>query len=124
MAIEPSTMQPNEPTDYSQLAERLAKLEATFGATTERIALVDKLDKLSDRIYKLEDEHNSWKTLAKYLSITFTVVGAIVSVLLAILSVFGYKSLDSTLRSKVDERFSFYSDLGAGLAYVSNFPER
>lgn len=90
-------------------AESAAELHSSIESLRTQIAL-------SDRLSKVEEEHNSWKTLAKYLSITTAVVAGA-------LSWFGYKSIDATIHSEIDKKFAFYSDLSSGLAYMDKHAE-
>jgi len=96
-------------------AEIIAELKANMAGFDEKVALLERMLALSDRFAKIEIEHNSWKTLARYVSITAGLAALIFGWL-------GFKSFDNFVHSEVDKRFSFYSDLSAGLAYHDKYP--
>jgi hypothetical protein len=89
--------------------ERLTEVNSSIESLKTQIAL-------SGRLGKVEVAHNSWKTLAKYLSITTGIVAVALSWL-------GYKSLDASIHAAVEKRFAFYSDLSSGLAYMDKEPD-
>jgi hypothetical protein len=96
-------------------AAALAELRASLKSVEDKITL-------SDRFVKIEEEHESWKTLAKYIAITVSVLGLCGAILGGILTYFGYTSLDKYLEAQVDKRFAYSEDLGYGLALTAKQP--
>jgi len=117
--------------ELAQLKTRLDAIEAasvsqaTAAALSElRASLKSVEDKitLSDRFVKIEEEHESWKTLAKYITITVGILGFCGAILGVVLVYFGYTSLDKYLAAQVDKRVAYAEDLGYGLALTAKQP--
>lgn len=96
-------------------ATALSDLRASLKSIEDKIAL-------SDRFVKIEEEHESWKTLAKYIAITVSILAFCGAILGGILVYFGYSSLDKYLAAQVDKRFAYSEDLGYGLALTAKQP--
>jgi hypothetical protein len=93
------------PTDVAskqEIATALSELHVSVKSIEDKLAL-------SDRLSKVEREHESWKTLATYIAITVSILGVVLGYL-------GFTSVDKFLREQVDKRFAYSEDLGYGLS--------
>jgi uncharacterized coiled-coil protein SlyX len=111
--------------ELAQLKERIDALETSLASKEEVITALSDLrssvksieDKigLSDRFSKIEEEHESWKTLAKYITVTVSILGILLGYL-------GFKSIDKLFQEQLDKRFTYSSNLAYGLALVDKHP--
>jgi hypothetical protein len=102
-------------TSKQEIASALSELRGAVKSIDDKIAL-------SDRFAKIEEEHESWKTLAKYIIITVAILGFFGSILGAFLGYLGYNSLDKYLARQVDKRFAYAEELGYGLSLAPKQP--
>jgi hypothetical protein len=96
----------------------IASKQETSAALSELRASVDSIEDklaLSDRFVKIEQEHESWKTLAKYITVTVSILGIVFGYL-------GYSSFDKFLREQVNQRLSYSATLAYGLSWIEKNP--
>ncbi len=111
--------------DLAELKARIDALQADLASKQEvsqalsdlRSSLKSIEDKieLSDRFSKIEQEHESWKTLAKYIGITASILGILFGYL-------GFRSLDQFLHAQVEKRLAFSANVAYGLALADRHP--
>jgi hypothetical protein len=91
-----------------EMATALSDLRASVNSLEDKLAL-------SDRFVKIEQEHESWKTLAKYIAVTVSLLGIVFGYL-------GYSSFDKFLREQVNKRLSYSATLAYGLSWTEKNP--
>lgn len=111
--------------EFAELKERVEALQGNSASWQDTVsALVDlrasvkmleeKIE-LSGRFAKIEQEHESWKTLAKYVTVTISILGIL-------LGYFGIQSVDKFLRDQVDKRLAYTEDFGYGASLADKHP--
>jgi hypothetical protein len=90
------------------LATVLSELHASLKFVEDKVAL-------SDRFSKIELEHESWKTLAKYITITVSIIGFLLGWL-------GVSSINKFLRQQVDHKLGYSENLAYGLSLMDKHP--